>query len=195
MRYPLPLAFAFTVALTLTGCEGDEDRYALENPDIEDVEPSDVPMASRDWPELHHWDVDGDDRLDRGELERGIASPDYFGRWDADGDGQLTEDEYHRGLFDRWKGDDEVIARDEYRAAVGAWFPDVDWEFMAFDGNSDGFVDPVEFDRTMQRTDTFASLDEDGDGNVGQRELAAGMLQRLDDDGDGLVSRSEWRLG
>jgi hypothetical protein len=191
VRHLLPASLVAIVAAL--GCDEPGDRYALENEDVDEVTPADVPRV--DWPELSAWDADGDGRLDRADLEEALGAPGYFESWDGDGDGVLIRSEYYGGLFARWKGDDQVIARDEYRAAVDAWFPGVEWEFMAFDGNQDGFVNEVELVRTMQRTDTFQTLDTDEDGTLGRAEVAEGMLRRWDTDGDGYVGRSEWRFG
>lgn len=155
-----------------------------------------APAASR-W--LAH-DRNGDDRLQRSEVQADARLAARFARMDRDGDGELAGSELmrprmggrhqHRGMG-RGGQRGWHAARDGVRADTDrdGRISAAEWQagFAARDLNRDGFIDQADrqLRRQQQRDKWFATADTDGDGKLSPAELEAAGQRKHGQRGDG----------
>ena len=165
------------------------------------------------------WDGDGDGLLSFEEFAEGFALRVDVREWDLDGDGLLSEDEFldaiytrydadttgafdeaERGIFERdfgeeglWRRIGGELVEEASLGEDGAILDEEEDVFIvpAWDIDGDGVILSEEFAEGFREWGTFREFDEDVDGFVSPRELAAAIFLRYDEDGTGFIEEAE----
>ncbi|MEQ8798866.1 MAG: hypothetical protein RJQ08_14285 [Salinisphaeraceae bacterium] len=110
----------------------EEDEYVTAHFSLIDLDRDGV-ITSNEWESsgrfwleddypvgFSHWDIDGDERINRDEFACRLETKTVFQRWDADSSDSLNEKEVMAGIHGSWDADDDGVIdqQEQQRDAV-----------------------------------------------------------------------------
>ena len=123
---------------------------------------------------------------------------EYFSQWDKDGNTFVTQDEFGQGFFSLIDRDgDALISTDEWAEGEVQFFSEDGMEEQqeetTWDANSDGQIQPEEFQQGLEKLNYFSEWDQNGDEQLAEEEIAKGTFAMWDTDGNGVIEADEYK--
>lgn len=182
------IAFAFAVALGVSGC-GDEDPDVAVDDDVGADDPTTVEVDDSEFATL---DANGDSYLDLDEVSEWADDNGVFSEWDVDADSELDRDEITGNAFELWDIDaNGTISEGEWQTGVDLWYPDGAEPVVFSDLDNDGDSE-VDTDELSERVDLSPLGESWTAESLDAETFEKAYFDLYDRDGDGRVTETEW---
>ncbi|MEQ9441620.1 MAG: hypothetical protein RIG62_21435 [Cyclobacteriaceae bacterium] len=136
--------------------------------------------------------------IDNKKLKASFTQSEYFSQWDSDGNSYVTPNEFEEGFFGLIDNNsDASISADEWAKGSAQFFGDVEMEKYqqetTWDTNSDGQIQPEEFQQGLEEIGYFSKWDNDGNDQLAEEEIAQGTFAMWDTDDNGVIEADEYK--
>lgn len=194
-RWLSPVVIA---ALALGGCADQEGEQAETGLQADTMQADTMAAGEQMSPavdtastDLATWNTDADARLGPEEFDGWLEEQDFYGEWNTDGAEGLTPGEFAAGLFAVLDAnDDGTIGSTEWSDAGAGWTGDA--ALADWDGDGDGALGEDELASGLQGSELWSEWDADGNGRLSRAEFNAAVFGAWDANDDDYVDETEW---
>lgn len=186
--------------LLLAACGGpDRDAYAEGAPESErapgaEATPEEPATVGGERTGYVRWDRDQSGDIDENEFRVWWDDRANSLNWSTTQRGELTPDEFYTGLANELDqdGDGRVSQQEWQMRTTRTWGDAQAPQWSEVDTDGDGYLSTDEARQSLQDTELFEQVDDNGDGTVTNEELGGWLREIFDENGDGVIDSSEW---